>query len=59
MLRDLSADEYGARLLPRTGLSRVSISWLRVAVAGAGEPSFGSGARRGRPGRVTNSLARR
>ncbi|MDE2932722.1 MAG: RES family NAD+ phosphorylase [Chloroflexota bacterium] len=30
LLRDLPADEYGARLLPRTRLSQVSISWLRV-----------------------------
>lgn len=30
LLRDLSADEYGARLLPRVRLSRLSISWLRA-----------------------------
>lgn len=32
LLRDLPADEYGARLLPRARLSQVSISWLQVTV---------------------------
>lgn len=32
LLRDLPADEYGARLLPLARLSQVSISWLRVTV---------------------------
>lgn len=30
LLRDLPADEYGARLLPRARLSQLSISWLRA-----------------------------
>ena len=30
LLRDLPADEYGARLLPRARLSELSISWLRA-----------------------------
>ncbi len=30
LLRDLQADEYGARLLPRVRLSQLSISWLRA-----------------------------
>ena len=30
LLRDLPADEYGARLLPRARLSELSISWLRT-----------------------------
>ena len=32
LLRDLSADEYGARLLPQARLSQASIGWLRVTV---------------------------
>ena len=32
LLRDLSADEYGARLLPQVRLSQASIGWLRVTV---------------------------
>lgn len=30
LLRDLPADEFGARLLPRVTLSQLSISWLRA-----------------------------
>lgn len=30
LLRDLLADEFGARLLPRVRLSELSISWLRA-----------------------------
>ncbi len=30
LLRDLPADEYGARLLPRVRLSQLRISWLRA-----------------------------
>ncbi len=30
LLRDLPADEHGARLLPRASLSQLSISWLRA-----------------------------
>lgn len=32
LLRDLPIDEYGARLLPRARLSRLSISWLRTTL---------------------------
>ena len=32
LLRDLPIDEHGARLLPRAGLSQLSISWLRSTV---------------------------
>ena len=32
LLRDLPIDDFGARLLPRTSLSRLSIGWLRSTV---------------------------
>lgn len=32
LLRDLPIDEYGARLLPRARLARLSIGWLRTTV---------------------------
>ncbi len=32
LLRDLPVDEYGARLLPQSRLSQVSIGWLRLTV---------------------------
>ena len=32
LLRDLPIDDYGARLLPRAGLSQLSIDWLRTTL---------------------------